>query len=118
MEKIRPRGRGLLAKLAGIDERGQAEQWSNGSIAISREDFSPIAADEYYWCDLLGLQALDMDGAALGRVVGLMRTGAHDILRIAPDDHGKEIWVPFVEAHVGPVEVATGLIRLHWRRDW
>ena len=109
----------LAAKIYSIDDRDAAAEWTNGGIAVLRENLPQLAdGDEHYWCDLIGLRALDMDGGALGKVSGLLRTGAHDVLRIAPADGGAEILVPFVDSYVLQTDYAAGEIRLHWRRDW
>lgn len=109
----------LTAKLDGIDDRDCASQWTNGHIAIARECLPALESeDEHYWCDLIGMRALDPDGEVLGTVSGLMRTGAHDILRIAPADDGAEILVPFVDAHVLKTDSDNRQIHLHWKLDW
>ena len=120
LENIRRLHNGAFAvKLRTIDDREEAAKWTGGGVALLRENLPPLAADgEYYWCDLIGLRALDMDGGVLGKVCGLFRTGAHDVLRIAPEDGGAEILAPFVDEYVLGADRDAGEIRLHWRRDW
>lgn len=109
----------LAAKLHSIDDRETAAEWTNGGICLLRENLPQLApAGEHYWCDLIGLRALDMDGGALGKIAGLFRTGAHDVLRVSPDDGGAEILVPFVDEYILQTDYAAGEIRLHWRREW
>ena len=120
VEDIRPHAnKGLSAKLTGIDEREEASKWTNGKIAVERDNLPALPSDdEYYWCDLVGLRALDLEGETLGEVTGLMRIGAGDILRIAPKEGKDEVLVPFVDAHVMEVDFEEGVIHLHWKRDW
>lgn len=120
VEDIRANSGGVKAKLQGVDDRTAAEQWTNKDIALERGELPSLAEDdEYYWQDLIGLQALDVDGEILGEVCGMMRTGAHDILRIAATTDAKaEILVPYVEAHVVQVDMSAKTIRLHWQQDW
>ena len=120
VEDIRPHAnKGLSAKLAGIEQREDAAKWTNGQIAVERDELPALSGnDEYYWCDLIGLRALDVEGETLGEIAGLMRGKAGDILRITPKDGKEEILVPFVAAHVMDVDFTEGVIRLHWRRDW
>ena len=104
--------------MEGIDDREAAALLTNEDIGLERERLPPLpSADEYYWCDLVGLRALDADGEPLGEVASLFRTGAHDILRVRGED-GREILTPFVDAHVLQVDIAGGVIHLHWRREW
>lgn len=119
VENVRPLQGGVFAaKLRTIDAREDAAKWTNGGIAVARESLPQLSTEDgYYWRDLIGLRALDMDGGVLGEVCGLFRTGAHDVLRIAPADGG-EILVPFVDEYVLKTDRAAGEIRLHWRREW
>ncbi len=120
VDNVRPlRGGAFAAKLRTIDGREDAAKWTNGGIAVGRESLPRLSAEDgYYWRDLIGLRALDMDGGVLGEVSGLFRTGAHDVLRIAPADGGAEILAPFVSEYVLKTDRAAGEIRLHWRREW
>ncbi|MBE8159031.1 MAG: 16S rRNA processing protein RimM [Betaproteobacteria bacterium] len=108
----------LAAKLRDIDGRNEAAKWTNGGIAIARENLPQPAEDEYYWCDLIGMRALDMHGGALGKIAGLFRTGAHDVLRIAPEDGGAEILAPFAGGYVEKVDYNEKTVRLNWLREW
>ncbi|MGI9306968.1 MAG: ribosome maturation factor RimM [Gammaproteobacteria bacterium] len=119
VEETRVLGARFAAKLKDVDDRGEAEKWVNGGIAVARENLPPLTPDgEYYWCDLIGLRALAEDGKTLGKIAGLLRTGAHDVLRIAPEDGGAEILAPFVDEYIAEVDCGAGVIRLHWRREW
>jgi len=119
----RIRGGGIAAKLHGIDDREAAMEWRGGGIALPRELLPQPPEGEYYWYDLIGLSAVNEEGVTLGRIGGLMRTGAHDILRIVPED-GKdekqngEILVPFIDQYVLDVDIDGGAVRLHWPADW
>jgi 16S rRNA processing protein RimM len=66
--------------LAGIDSRERAERWTGAALLISPEALPTLPAGEFYWRDLIGLEARGRDGAALGRVAELVATGAADVL--------------------------------------
>ena len=75
--QIRPQGARLTAKIAGVDDREQASFWRHANIAVQRADLPPLTAeDEYYWCDLVGLQAQNTGGEILGVVKKLLSSGA------------------------------------------
>ena len=119
-----PDGKGL-AKFVGVDDRDAAAKLRGSYIALSRADLPETAADEFYWHDLVGLEALGRDGRPLGKVAGLMRTGAHDILRISGKEEGgkdgkggEEILIPFVSACALEVDLKAGVIRTEWEEDW
>jgi 16S rRNA processing protein RimM len=53
----------------------------------------------------------------LGKVDGLIETGANAVLRVVGDE-GTERLLPFVAAVVLAVEKEAGLIRVEWGSDW
>ena len=75
------------------------------------------AEDEFYWADLVGLEVINTVGERLGKVVGLIETGANAVLRVVGDE-GTERLLPFVSAVVLAVEQDAGLIRVEWGSDW
>lgn len=108
-------GRSLLAHLEGIDDRNAAEALVGMDIAVPREEMPATDEDEYYWDDLIGLAVVNPAGVSLGRVEGLLETGAHDILRVQGE---KEHLIPFVEAIVLRVDLEGGEILVDWGADY
>ncbi len=49
-------------------------------IAVAREQLPVLADDEYYWCDLMGLEVINQAREVLGTVVEIKETGANDVL--------------------------------------
>ena len=41
--------------------------------------------DEYYWCDLIGLQVVTADGVELGTLADIFETGSNDIYVVRKD---------------------------------
>lgn len=112
-------GSGLIAQLDGIDDRDQAAQANGIEIGLLRDDLPPPEEDEFYWEDLIGLDAVDPQGQKFGVVSGLLEAGAHDVLVI--DTPGRtaagkplQVLVPFVERHVGEVDLAKKQVIVDW----
>ena len=53
----------------------------------------------------------------LGKVVGLIETGANAVLRVLGEDNVERL-LPFVSAVVLAVEKEAGQIRVEWGSDW
>ena len=107
--KARPHGDGLVAELVGMADRTMAEKLKGAEIHVARSRFPALAADEYYWTDLIGLPVVNERGVALGTVTGLSDNGAHAVLEIedvAAGTEGKPVQrlIPFVNACVKSVE--------------
>lgn len=112
-------GSGLIAQLDGIDDRDQAALANGIEIGLLRDDLPPPEEDEFYWEDLIGLDAVDPAGRKFGVVSGLLEAGAHDVLVI--DTPGRtaagkplQVLVPFVERHVGEVDLAKKQVVVDW----
>jgi 16S rRNA processing protein RimM len=115
----------VTATLAGLADRDMAEALKGATVQVSRADFPELPEDEYYWTDLIGLDAVNLQGEALGKVVDLMHNGAQSILRIAPaadparpEEKVAERLVPFVDQFVKTVDLQARLITLDWGLDY
>ena len=112
----RPHGAGFVAKLEGLDDRETARRLIGADIAVHRFQLPEPEADEYYWCDLIGLTVQDRVGTPLGRVRRLMETGANDVMVVADGD--AELLVPFVPGQtVCRVDFEVGKIEVDWSAD-
>lgn len=108
-------GQTLLAQLEGVDDRNASEALKGLDVAVDRSAFPAADEDEYYWDDLIGLDVVNTGGAALGKVEGLLETGAHDVLRVKG---GQERLIPFVDAYVREVDLEGKRILVEWSADW
>ena len=116
LQEASPHGKGLIAKFAGIDGRDAAEAIDGLYIGAPREALPKTAADEYYWADLVGLDVVNMQGERLGRVSGLISSGAHEVLCMR--DGERERLLPFVAQVMRSIDVQGGVIRVDWGADW
>ena len=114
----RHHGSAVVALLAGVDTRNDAEALKGWSVHTRREDFPPAADGEYYWVDLIGCQVIDRDGAALGIVEGLLDSGAQAILQLRVDGRRQPRLIPFVDAYIVDVDLAARRIVADWRADF
>ena len=97
----------LLARVDGVDDRDAAEALRGTELHVARAALPPPEDDEYYHVDLLGLSAVDADGAALGRVSAIHDHGAGPIVEIQPPD-GPSTLVPFTRERVPAVDIEAG----------
>jgi 16S rRNA processing protein RimM len=100
----------LVARVAGVSTREAAEALRNVEIFARRDQLPPPAHDEFYYDDLIGLEAVDAAGAQLGRVVSLMNYGAGDLLEIAPAQGGETLLLPFTKRVTPRIDFDAGRI--------
>jgi len=110
IEAVRPARGHLVARFRGVDNRDAAERLINVRLFVARERLPPLAIDEFYHTDLIGLSAVAADGAAIGTVVAIHDFGAGDILEVQPQAGGTTIMVPFTAACVPSIDIASGRI--------
>ncbi|MBI3348642.1 MAG: ribosome maturation factor RimM [Burkholderiales bacterium] len=121
---VREHGEGIVASADGVADRTGAEALRGFEVWISRAEFPRAGDGEYYWVDLIGLDVVNREGLALGRVIGLIDTGPHAVLRILPpgiDEPAKpdqEKLIPFVAAFVDDVSLEARQIRVDWGADF
>jgi 16S rRNA processing protein RimM len=112
----------IVATVDGIEDRNAAEALKGVRIFVSRSAFPAPDEDEYYWIDLIGLDVLTPQGQALGRVMGLLETGPHCVLRCQPADvdgqPSPERLIPFVGAYIQRVSLAERVIVADWGFDY
>lgn len=116
-------GDAVVAKPVDVEDRSGAEALRGARVFVPRASFPTADPDEFYWVDLIGLSVVNQQGEALGTVSGLLDTGPHSVLRIAPPgadpkDEAAERLVPFVAAYVMDVNLAERRITVDWGLDY
>ena len=79
---------GLVFKLDTVEDRDQAQAYTNAEIAVAEEDLPELDEDEFYWRDLIGLEVTSESGYQMGQVTELLETGSNDVLvvKAKPND--------------------------------
>ncbi|MGE5153998.1 MAG: ribosome maturation factor RimM [Bdellovibrio bacteriovorus] len=112
----RRHGKGVVARLAGCDDRDQAALLVDQEIAVERAQLPPTAPDEWYWADLEGLEVWGPEGVRLGVVDHLFSTGVNDVLVVTGE---RERLIPFAWGEViRSVDLARGRIEVNWDPDF
>lgn len=121
-------GGDVVATLVDLRDRNDAEALKGAGVFVARSEFPKLEEDEFYWSDLIGLDAVNLEGEALGKVTDMMHNGAQSILRItplaseeaagAPDAKVSERLVPFVDRFVKTVDLDAKKITLDWGLDY
>jgi 16S rRNA processing protein RimM len=116
-------GGDVVAQIVGVLGRDASEALKGAAVSIPRSQFPQLPADEFYWSDLIGLDVVNLQGEALGKVSDMMHNGAQSILRIAPVEANEEVkaperLIPFVEQFVITVDKAANKITVDWGLDY
>lgn len=94
----------LLLELEGIETQEQAAALRGLLLEVPEEDLAPLADDQYYRFQLLGMEVVDRQGQPLGRIEEVLDTGANDVYLVQSPDG--ELLLPAIDAVVKEVDVA------------
>jgi 16S rRNA processing protein RimM len=99
-----------LIRLQGISTPETVERLRGTPLRIRGTDARPLAADEYFLYQMIGLEVFDESGTRLGQVTDLIETGANNVLVIAPHDGGLDILLPSHPDVIIDMDPAAGRI--------
>jgi 16S rRNA processing protein RimM len=102
----------VIVKFKGIDNINDVEKYRKARLLVTRENAVPLAENEYYIADLIGLSAVSDEGEALGTVTDVLQTGANDVYVITTPEK-KEILVPAIHDCILQVDLEKQEMRIH-----
>lgn len=118
VEKSRQQSHGWVAKLQGCDDRTAAEALRGKQILLPKSELPALAAQEYYWSDLIGLEVQNTQGVLLGRIEQLLETGANDVL-VVVNAAKQRVLIPYVLNHtILAVDLPSVIMTVDWDADF
>lgn len=109
----RPHKGHVLLKLAGVNNRNQADELRNLWLFVPEEDAATLDDGTYWIHDLIGLNVQTGDGMELGKITDVLVTGANDVYSIQPVGNvnlGRELLLPAIADVVKDVDLDNGLM--------
>jgi 16S rRNA processing protein RimM len=110
LKVVRVMPKGVVVRIVGVSDRNAAEALKGTALHVPRSALGKTEPGEYFYNDLLGLEAIDPTGLRIGVVKAVENFGAGDLLEISFDGISKTEFVPFVEAYVPDVDIAAGRV--------
>jgi len=104
----------VLARSPEIKTREEAQALAGTRLYAPRDALPAIEdEDEFYHEDLVGLEAVDENGAPIGRIAAVHNFGAGDILEVKDrPDGAPSIMVPFTREAAPKIDLEAGRITL------
>lgn len=110
VKSVSPKGP-VIAMAQEVTDRNEAELMRGLELFIKRDALPPTSNDEVYHTDLVGLEARDNDGVAIGVIVGLHDFGAGDIIEVKPPS-GPTMMLPFAPEYRDEMRLEEGFVTL------
>lgn len=103
----------VICRLGGVGDRDVAEALRGTELYVDRAALPEVdEEDGFYHADLIGLQAIGVDGKLYGQVAGVHNFGAGDLLEIARPEGGPTVLVAFTDDNVPDVDLVGGHLTL------
>jgi len=102
----------VILKFRGRDRPEEVEELIGGDVQVSEDQRVSLPQDNYFHSDLIGCKVLE-DEEVLGRVTGILETGAAGCNLVVTRAEGREFMVPLVREFVLEVDVGQKVIQVN-----
>lgn len=116
VEYARPHKQQLLIKLAGVENRNQAEALRSQWLFVAEADTVELTDDTYWVHDIIGMQVQTDVNEPLGTVREVLFTGANDVyvIELAEAINGQtELLLPAIAEVVQAVDLEASMMTVH-----
>ena len=98
IELLKISGKNSWVKFSGCDSSEDAGLLNGLQFSILRSNLTSLYDKEFYLTDLIGFNVIDKNQNSIGLVADTMILPAQNLLVV--ETNGKEVLIPFVDAHV------------------
>jgi 16S rRNA processing protein RimM len=109
---VAQRPKGLLAvNFEGISDREVADTLRGADVCVPEASIPPAPEGTYYHYQLIGLAVVDLNGQQIGKLSGIMETGANDVY-VVTDESGSEILVPAIRDVIKEIDISNKILKV------
>jgi 16S rRNA processing protein RimM len=104
-------GGALTVKLAGVEDRDQAQTLRGAEVCVPRSELPPRDDKDFYRADLIGCEVVNLEGLGLGVVEHFLETPAQVLMVVRG---AQEFWIPAVPQHLRRVDLRERRVVVDW----
>ncbi len=108
IESATEHGNRLILRFCGYDDINKALPFVGREICLNRNLFPEPEEDEYYWCDIIGLEVVTDHGVSVGRVSDIFEAGSCDIYVVQSGN--REHLIPSIAKVIKEIDIDSGKI--------
>lgn len=112
IERVRFFKNMVIVKFKGIDDINDVQHYKGAKLYVTRENAVPLAEDEYFAADLIGLLAVSDENEELGSVSDVLQTGANDVY-VIQQPNGNELLIPAIKDCIKNIDISGGKMVVH-----
>jgi 16S rRNA processing protein RimM len=112
--RVEARGRSggaLTVKLAGVEDRDQAQALRGAEVCVPRSELPPRDDKDFYRADLIGCEVVNLEGLGLGVVEHFIETPVQVLMVVRG---AQEFWIPAVPQHLRRVDLRERRVVVDW----
>lgn len=95
----------MVMDVLGFDSREKAALATGKFLQVKRSEAAPLAENEYYTFDIIGISVYDEKNFFLGTVTNVLKTGSNDVYVTKNSTTGKEILIPALKKVVTKIDL-------------
>jgi 16S rRNA processing protein RimM len=107
-------GGALTVKLAGVEDRDQAQALRGLQVCVPRGELPQRDDKDFYRADLIGCEVVNLGGIELGLVRHFIETPAQVLMVVRGT---QEFWIPAVPRHLRRVDLQARQVIVDWNVD-
>ncbi len=104
-------GGALTVKLAGVEDRDQAQALRGAQVCVLRSELPQRDEKDFYRADLIGCEVVNLEGLGLGTVQHFIETPAQVLMVVRGV---QEYWIPAIPQHLRRVELRARRVVVDW----
>jgi len=104
-------GGALTVKLAGVENRDQAQALRGAQVCVPRSELPQREIRDFYRADLIGCEVVNLDGISLGNVQHFIESPAQVLMVVRGT---REFWIPAVPQHLRRVDLQARRVVVDW----
>ena len=109
--RVRQKPPFLLVGFKEIEDETQASEFRNTYLYVKTSDLPKLPEGEYYFLQLIGLNAVNINDEKIGILSEILETGANDVYVIRKDDGSEEL-VPDVPQFIRQIDIDNHFIKI------
>jgi len=106
--EVRTQRKTVLLLTREVTTEAEAQRLVGAEICVPESRLPALAADEFYWHQLIGLEVVSVDGRRLGTIRQIIETGSNDVYVV--QEGQEEVLIPALAEVVREVDLKRRLM--------
>jgi 16S rRNA processing protein RimM len=111
VKSVRPHDKFLLLRFEGIDSLDEVRSLTNQIVYVRKSETPKLPEGQYYYHEIIGLNAIDEKGGLMGVISEIITTGANKVYVIKRNNF-PDILVPAIDSVILEINLQENYIKV------